>query len=105
MALEEEWLQHTVTVEPREGAGANGPVYGAPQELVGFLEESRKLVRDTEGNQVVSESTFYTDPGPTIPPRSRATLPSGDVTFVIKAANRDGGDLDELPEHIELVLE
>lgn len=106
MSLPDIWLQHTVTAEPLDGTGtgAFGDVFAAPVQLQGFLEQARRKVRDEHGDEVLSESTFYTDPGPVLKPRSRVTLPDGTVTRVIAAKHHDGGDLP-LPSHLELTLE
>lgn len=106
MSLPDVWKMHTVTAEPLDGTGtgAFGDVFAAPVPLEGFLEYKRRTVRDENGDEVVSESTFYTDPGPILPPRSRVTLPDGNVTRVIAAADLDGGDTP-LPSHLALNLE
>lgn len=98
-------MQHEVTVEPYEGTGAYGPVYGAPVTVSGFLEAKTRLVRDPGGDEVVSGSTFYCRRGEvSAPPKSRATLPNGRTTLVIDAQDRSGGRLP-LPEHLEVVLQ
>jgi hypothetical protein len=98
------WLQHTITVEPYQGTGAHGPVYGAAVTAKGFLEQKTQLVRDPGGDEVVSSSTFYCRRGAvTAPSKSRVTLPSGTKTTVIAALDRSGGRLP-LPEHLEVQL-
>jgi hypothetical protein len=93
-------LQHTVTIEPYQGNGANGPVYGAPVEVPCFRDDKRRLVRAPNGSQVVSESTVYCQPGTVAPPESRINLGSRTAT-VITTADRDGGNLP-VPSHVEV---
>lgn len=69
---------HTVIVETWLGTGANGDVYQAPAVVQGFLEGKTVLVRDSTGQQVVAQSTFYcsvTD-GAAFTPDSRVTVAS-----------------------------
>lgn len=97
--------QHTATVTPYLGISGTGEdLYGAPIVISGFCEDKVRQVRDHEGAEVVSSSTFYTDPGPSVPPRSEITLPSGRVSRVIIAADFDGGDLP-VPSHLEISVE
>jgi hypothetical protein len=93
-------LQHTVTIEPFQGSGANGPVYGAPVEVPCFRDDKRRLVRAPNGSQVVSEATVYCQPGTIAPPESRVDLGSR-VATVITTADRDGGSLP-VPSHVEV---
>lgn len=98
------WLmRHRVALEPYQGSGAYGPVYGPRQEVRCFLDMQTKLTRDPGGNEVASSSTFYAAPGLTCPPQSRVTLPDGRVTTVIAALPRDGGGL-ATPDHTEVQL-
>lgn len=52
----------TVTVSPYVGETANGPAYGEPVTVDCRVNYERKLVRDTTGDEVVSESTVYSLP-------------------------------------------
>lgn len=98
-------LQHTVTVEPYEGSSARGPVFGALVEVACLLEEKHRMVRNREGNEVVSSATFYCRlDAVTAPPESRVTLPSGRVTTVLTQARHDGGSLPT-PDHLEVSLQ
>jgi hypothetical protein len=49
----------TVTVTPYSGEGAYGPVYGDPVEVDCRVTYERKLVRNAEGDETVSEMTLY----------------------------------------------
>jgi hypothetical protein len=100
--LPEFLLQHTVTVEPWEGSGGYGDIWGAPFDLQCFVEDKRRLVRAADGSEVVSETTVYANRGPSIPNRSRITLPSGRQPLVI--TDHDGGALP-VPSHLEIACE
>lgn len=104
MDLPEFLLQHTVTVEPWTGSGAYGDVWGTGFTLACFVEDKRRLVRAADGSEVVSETTVYANRGPSIPNRSRVTLPNGRKPLVIVVSDHDGGDLP-VPSHLEIAME
>lgn len=95
-------LQHSATVEPYAGAGANGPVYADAVTVRCFREDKRRLVRSATGEQVISETTLYCLPGTVAPPQSRVDLGTR-VATVITVADRDGGQLP-VPSHVEVNL-
>lgn len=99
---------HTVSVEPYEGSGAFGDVFGAAVDITPcFVDETRKLVRvqtqDAAGTERVSSTTVFAPPDTTAPPGSRATW-RGRTTRVLATAVRDDAGIG-LPEHLELSLE
>lgn len=96
-------LRHTVTVEPFEGDGAYGPVYGPATTVRGFLDEQTRLVRSPGGDEITSTSTVYTRLTENIPAKSLVALPDGRTTTVIAALRRDGGGL-ATPNHLEVQL-
>jgi hypothetical protein len=97
-------LRHEVTVESYLGSSAYGPRYGAPVVVRGLLEQQTRTVRDQDGAEVTSTSTFRTRlDGPAIAPESRVTLPDGDQTTVIAALRHDGAGLP-VPDHLEVQL-
>lgn len=95
-------LRHTAVIEPYEGSGGLGDVYGDPVTVRGFADDKRRLVRDATGEQVVSETTFYCRLDTVAPPGSRVTV-NGRTVHVIQALRRDGGGLPT-PDHLEVVL-
>lgn len=99
-----DWWVHTVTVTPVLGEGAYGPILGEPAPLTGFLDDTRKLVRNTAGEEVVSEATFLTALGnaDSLAPGSSVDL-GYRTAEVIGIARRDAPGLD-LPEHVEATL-
>lgn len=95
-------LVHEVTVEPYEGNSANGPKYGTAFTVPCFLEDKTRLVRNPAGQEVTSMSTFYARRGPTIPAKSRVTLPTRQTT-VIAVMDHHGGGMPT-PDHLEVQL-
>lgn len=112
---------HTAKVEPFLGKGSNGAVFG-PSVILSpdstppngvFADDSRKLVRDKDGSQVVSETTLYTSPvnARLFKPGSRVTIlndaDEDDLApipaYVIKANSNTSGGLD-LPDHVAVTL-
>lgn len=92
-----------ITVEPFTGGGAYGDSYGPPVTVRGIVDEQRKLVRSTTGDQVVSSTQVYCPLATEIPTDSRVTV-RGTTTTVITANRRDGRGLP-VPSHLEVVLE
>jgi hypothetical protein len=84
-------LVHTASVEPYEGSGAYGDVYGAPVALPCYFEAERKIVRDAEGDEAVAEATIYADLGDEIKPGSRVTVNGYSSTVITVSVFDDGG--------------
>lgn len=98
-------MVHTVTVETKSGEDSWGNVHTITSDPVpGFLDDTRALVRSATGDQVVSESTFYTskDHAHLFAPESLVNLPDR-VSTVIRCKVADSGPLD-LPDHIAVTL-
>lgn len=95
-------LVHTASVEPYQGSGAYGDVFGAAYSLPCYFEAQRRIVRDTEGDEAVSEATVYADLGAEIKPGSRVSV-NGYTSTVITVATYDDGGLTGLA-HREIVL-
>lgn len=98
---------HTVTVETLTGTSGYGveqfaaPVILAPGTDNGcFVESRRRMVRDKDGVEVISETTVYTYPAAAalFTPGSRVTI-NGTIAHVITVAANTSGDLD-LPDHV-----
>lgn len=96
-------FQHTITVEPYEGASAYGPRYGPATQVACFLDAQTRAVRGPDGTQVTSSSTALAPLDTAAPALSRVTLPDGRTTTVIAALRRDGGSLP-VPSHLEIQL-
>lgn len=106
----DEFYVHTLTVATYRGTNGYGEdVYAAPFTIAPplgcMIEPKRRLVRDQNGAEVVSETTIYTYPTHTarFVPGSRVTVGT-DVATVITVAVFETGDLD-LPDHIVVNLD
>lgn len=93
----------TVTVEPYQGTGAYGDIYGPAVQVRAIVDAGRRLVRDADGREVTSETTLYAPLSTVAPAGSRITLANGTTSTVIAAKPRDGGSLP-VPSHLEVVL-
>ena len=101
----EEFMVHQVTVETKTGEDSWGNVNTVTSDPIpGFLDDSRALVRSASGDQVVSESTFYTgkEHAALFAPESLVNLPD-QASTVIRCKTADSGPLD-LPDHIAVTL-
>ncbi|WP_431928521.1 hypothetical protein [Nonomuraea jabiensis] len=97
-----DWLlRHEASIEPFEGDGAYGPIYGAAVTVKCLVDDERRLVRDAQGAETVSDTTIFFPPGTRCPEGSRVTV-NGRVTTVIASYARDGGGLPT-PDHVEVV--
>jgi hypothetical protein len=96
---------HTVQVATYQGAGANGSIYAAPVSVSGYLDGSTRLIRTTDGEQVVAQSQFYcaVADAPKFTPDSTVTLPGGRTGQVITVNQLDAPGLG-LPEHTVVYL-
>ncbi len=100
-----EFYVHTVTVEMfLDTSGYGVDLFSAPVNILGFADDTRKLIRNGAGEQVVSESTVYTYPvnAPLFVADSRVTI-GGNISRVIKTNTNDSGALD-LPDHVAVSL-
>ena len=90
----------TATVEPFEGSGAYGPIYGAPTEVSCWVDWTRELVRDADGNEVVSSAHLFADADTTLPVESRVTVDGHTTTAITsQVAHTPAG-----PHHLEARL-
>jgi hypothetical protein len=98
---------HTVTVETREGTGANGDVYAAAQIVAGFLDGKTQLIRNQDGEQVLSQSQFYcsTADGLKFALDSRVTLSDGRHAQVIIVNQLDAAGMLAGVEHSVVYFE
>ena len=93
-----------VTVEPFTGEGPFGPEYGEQTVVRALVEHKRRLVRDAQGSEVISETTLRMQLTETCPANSRVTLPDGTTTTVLTSAPIDGGTLP-VPSHLQVTLQ
>ncbi|MFI6814430.1 hypothetical protein ACIBG7_18610 [Nonomuraea sp. NPDC050328] len=93
-----------VIVEPYAGAGPYGAVYGPAVTVRALVEAKRRLVRDSAGSEVISETTLRMQLADACPAESRVTLPDGSITHAITSAEVDGVHLP-VPSHREVALQ
>ncbi len=96
---------HTVTVEPSTGQGGNGKdTFGPPVAVIGWLEESTRVIRGTDDEQVISSARFYTDAGNAalFPLNSRVTTATRSARVLLANANTSGALT--LPDHLVVDL-
>lgn len=86
-----------LTLRPYLGSGQDGDVFGAPVELPGLpREDSRRLVRSAQGDEVLSTLTVYA-PAPTgalFVLGSRVTVDNR-TGAVLQVKHEQGGDLGD----------
>lgn len=94
-----------VTVKPYLGVNAatGADVYDADVPLVAIVDDTRRLIRDANGNQVISETTVMLPLGTNCPPKSLVVLPTRTAT-VLGVSEIDGGTLP-VPSHLEVALQ
>lgn len=100
-----EFYVHTVTVDTYKGSGPYGDAYDPTSEPIPcFIDESRRLVRSTNGEQIVSETTLWMDKEhyEAFKPDSIVQV-NGHESTVITRSLADSGDLD-LPDHLSVNL-
>jgi hypothetical protein len=77
-------LHQTVTVEDYLGDGAYGKLYGPERTIEKCrIENSRKVIRDAQGSEVVSETQLFCFPEETIPNESLVTVGGRKTTVLL----------------------
>lgn len=74
MKIRRSGLKDSVVVRTRTAEGSYGDTFSDPVSVPCIVDETRRVVRDTSGQQVVSEASLQ------LHPRSRATAEDGTVT-------------------------
>lgn len=82
------------------GGGAQS--FGTATPTSCLVAPGNRLVRDSQGNQVVSSTTIYCPTGVSAPAGSRVTV-RGDVRVVLEEKPWSGGGLG-LPECVQVAL-
>lgn len=96
---------HTVTVEPYAGQSGKGKdLFGPPVTVTGWLDESTHMIRDADGDEVVSSATFYTATAnaASFPLGSRVTTATR--TARVLTANTNTSGALRLPDHLAVNL-
>jgi len=100
----DDFYVHTVSVQTFQGVGAQGDVFAAAVVVPGWLEDKRRIVRNKDGQEVVSSTMFACDitHAAKFTPDSKVAV-GGRTAFVIGVANFTSGAL-ALPDHLQVDL-
>lgn len=94
---------HTVSVCTKTGVTGGGALLSDPVDVRCFVDEKVRLVRNSDGDQVVSSSTLYTSDTRSLwAPGSTVTV-FGRPTKVIAVSRRDDGGSGAW-QHTEVAL-
>ena len=93
---------HTVEVKDYEGDGAYGPTYSDPYEVQGYFQQEREVVKDQEGNEIVSDAQFFTSEDIEPPPESVVTF--NDTEHEVISISPKYNALTGQKSHTEVVM-
>jgi hypothetical protein len=92
-----------IIIREYQGDGPYGPSYGDPYEVRCYFEKKRELVRDSNGQEIVSSAKMFLDPVHEPPPKSIVTFEGTDYE-VISSARFDNPIAGAKPHHTEVSL-
>lgn len=97
-------LRHTVTIQPYQGTGGTGPVYGPPVTVRGFVDRGARLVRRADGSEVTLTATVIlpVEALDGLRVASRASFSDGSTGTVQTVLRRDTGGLADGLDHWEI---
>lgn len=93
---------HEVEVEPYLGDAGRGPRYGPAFRLRGFVEDTPRTVRASNGREVTAASTAYLVLDGDVHPEDRVTF-RGRPRVVLQVKRHEYGG--PTPNHQEVALE
>jgi len=73
MKLPKALQPHEVIIKSYLGNSASGPIYADPFTVNGYFQETHKLVENDEGDEVMSNSQFFTSEHLDIEAKSQIT--------------------------------
>ena len=93
---------HKADYKEYKGSGIEGPVYEDTVEIKGYYQQEREIVKDDDGNEIISNSRFYTSADEDFPPQSILDINNRDneVITASKYYNALNGKLS----HVEVAL-
>lgn len=100
------WVHH-LSVRTYQGTNGSGdPILSDPVDVPCFISARRRYIRNTAGDQVVSESSASADPSyaATFRDASVVTFDDGTTSTVISVAVSTSGPLD-LPDRVKAYFE
>lgn len=98
-----ELLPHTVQVRPKLGESSRGDLFGDQFELPCMAQGGARMVRSSDGTEVVSTLTLWAQPDQVVPVGSEVDH-AGDTTTVLQSILHDAPGLP-VPEHLEVICE
>lgn len=87
-------MRHKVQVERYVGTNAAGEVYATGTEVKCHFVEKVKMVRNAQGEEVSSSSSYITTPDHLPPENSRVTSPRGTKRKVVAVENNTWPGMD-----------
>jgi hypothetical protein len=101
------WV-HEATVQTYAGETSTGSVYAAPVTFFCFVDDARKLVVTSDGEELASSTTIFASPtyASLFTPDSKVTSPQfsdGRIARVVNVNSMTSGPLD-LPDHVQVDL-
>jgi hypothetical protein len=67
-------LRQSLTIRPRDGEGATGPLYGEPVTHAARIEPKRRQVRDAGGEVVISDAVAWLRPDASVAVGDKAVV-------------------------------
>ena len=101
------WWKWPVVGKRKLGDGANGPVFDTSTVHLSKVTQKRKMVRNSDGNEVVSEARVSLSAlTPTIPVGSLVTFPAefGGREAEVLAEQLHHSGMDETPNYYSIDL-
>ncbi|SOD72723.1 hypothetical protein SAMN05892883_2073 [Jatrophihabitans sp. GAS493] len=103
MSVLDDFLRQALQVQTKTGDGARGPNYADPMAISFVVEDGRRMVRSANGDNVISETTLYTEPANAAACVAGSLVAvNGRVATVIIAKRHLVGDDDV--DHLEVAL-
>ena len=93
---------HTVTIKEYEGDGAYGPTYSDSYEVQGYFQQEREVVKDQEGNEIVSDAQFFTSED--IEPPTESIVTFNDIEHEVISISPKYNALNGQKSHTEVVM-
>lgn len=97
-------LRHRVQIEEYIGSNARGDVFGDPVGVRCLLVESTRLVRNKQGEEVTSSTSYIAKPDHDPPEGSKVTTPTGDRRTVVSVKRVTAPGLPT-PDNTEVFLD